>query len=140
METPDSKQAYDPIPVIEERLSVSKRTVRTGIVKIEKAVEAHDYIVTESLRSENAVVERVTIGEEVDASQPPQVRIENGVTIIPVLEEVLVVEKRLILKEELHVRQVSSEELFSQPVSLRKERLTVSRTDLKDIPEGQVDS
>ena len=137
METPDSKKAYDPIPVIEEQLSVSKRTVRTGSVRIEKAVEAHDYIVTESLRSEKSVVERVTIGKEVDADQPPQVRIENGVTIIPVLEEVLVVEKRLILKEELHIRQVVSEELFSQPVSLKKERLVVSRTDLSDTSEGQ---
>lgn len=137
METPDSKKAYDPIPVIEEQLSVSKRTVRTGSVRIEKAVEAHDYIVTESLRSENAVVERVAIGEQVNADQPPQVRIENGVTIIPVLEEVLVVEKRLILKEELHIRQVVSDELFSQPVSLKKERLVVSRTDLNDTPEGQ---
>jgi hypothetical protein len=33
----------------------------------------------------------------------PEVRVEGNVTIIPVLEEVLVVEKRLVLKEKLHI-------------------------------------
>ena len=34
-------------------------------------------------------------------------REEGDVTIIPVLEEIVVVEKRLVLKEELHVRRVT---------------------------------
>jgi stress response protein YsnF len=35
----------------------------------------------------------------------PEIRTEGDVTILPVVEEVLVVEKRLVLKEELHIRR-----------------------------------
>jgi stress response protein YsnF len=35
----------------------------------------------------------------------PEIRTESDVTILPVVEEVLVVEKRLVLKEELHIRR-----------------------------------
>jgi uncharacterized protein (TIGR02271 family) len=135
MDTTDSIQPGDAIPIVEETLSVSKRKVQTGVVRVDKEVEAHDYIVTESLRSEQAVVERVPKGIEVDGNQPPQVRIENGVTIIPVLEEVLVVEKRLVLKEELHIRQEVSEVISSQPVTLKKERLVLNRMQNTDGEE-----
>ena len=52
--------------------------------------------------------------------------------IIPVLEEVLVVEKRLVLKEELHVSRVMSEEKVEIPVTVRKQRAVVERF----TPEG----
>lgn len=136
MDTPDSIQPGDSIPIMEEVLDISKRKVTTGVVRVDKEVEAHDYIVTESLRTEQAHVERVPRGIEVDGNQPPQVRVENGVTIIPVLEEVLVVEKRLVLKEELHIRQIVSEVISSQPVTLKKERLVLNRTQGSDGDEG----
>lgn len=117
------------IPVVEERLQVSKKKVRSAVVKIEKAVEARDYIVSDSLETRNAVIERFAKGVEVDRNNPPRIREENGVTIIPVFEEVLVVEKRLVLKEELHVRAEVSESVFRQRVTLKKERLIVKRSD-----------
>jgi stress response protein YsnF len=49
------------------------------------------------------------------------------VTIIPVLEEVLVVEKRLILKEEVHIRQTTSGEAVEVPVTLRRQHAVVER-------------
>ncbi|MFD1693079.1 DUF2382 domain-containing protein [Azotobacter chroococcum] len=64
----------------------------------------------------------------------PQVRQEGDVTVIPVLEEVLVVEKRLVLKEELRVRRVVHEEPHSVPVTLRREQVTVERTPQKSRP------
>ena len=51
----------------------------------------------------------------------------NGVTIVPVLEEVLFVEKRLVLKEELHIRRRVSSKTVEVPVTLRKERAVVER-------------
>jgi stress response protein YsnF len=57
----------------------------------------------------------------------PEVRTENGVTIVPVIEEVLVVEKRLVLKEELHIRRQTRTEEVEVPVELRKERVEVER-------------
>jgi stress response protein YsnF len=132
METPDTAEPIESIPVMEEVLDVSKRTVSTGVVRIEKTVEAQDYIVSETLQSAQAIVERVARGVEVDPNNRPQVRIENGVTIIPVLEEILVVEKRWVLKEELHVRQAVNEVTATQRVTLNKERLVVTRTNSSD--------
>jgi stress response protein YsnF len=47
--------------------------------------------------------------------------------IIPVMEEVLIVEKQLILKEELHVRRRVIEDRVEVPVTLRKQRAVVER-------------
>lgn len=57
----------------------------------------------------------------------PVTRREGDVTIVPVLEEVLVVEKRLVLREEIHVRETLSREEVELPVSLRRQRATVER-------------
>ena len=63
-------------------------------------------------------------------------RTEEGVTIVPILEEVLFVEKRLVLKEELHIRRRVSSETVEVPVVLRKERAVVERVS----PEGDLPS
>jgi stress response protein YsnF len=55
----------------------------------------------------------------------PQVRREGNTLIIPLLEEVLVVEKRLILKEELHLTVEQTEGHKPQTVRLRREEATV---------------
>jgi len=55
----------------------------------------------------------------------PEIRTEGDVTIVPVLEEVLVVEKRLVLKEELHIRRRIETETVEVPVILRKQRAII---------------
>jgi stress response protein YsnF len=70
---------------------------------------------------------RVEIGKEIDTI--PSVRTNGDTTVIPVVEEVLVVEKRLILKDEIHVRRVISDDQVEVPVTLRKQRAVVKRDD-----------
>jgi stress response protein YsnF len=60
--------------------------------------------------------------------EPVPTRTEGETTIIPVMEEVLVVEKRLRLKEELHVTRRRTEHRDPQRVTLRSERVEVERT------------
>ena len=50
-------------------------------------------------------------------------------TIVPVFEEVLVIEKRLMLKEKLHIRKVTSSESVAVPMTLRRETAIVERLD-----------
>ena len=76
-------------------------------------------------------VTRVAVGREVDIA--PEVRTEDGVVIVPVLEEVLVVEKRLFLKEELHIRRSVTQEEVEVPITLRKQRAVIERLG----PEGR---
>jgi stress response protein YsnF len=49
------------------------------------------------------------------------------VIIIPVLEEVLVVERRLVLKREIRIQKRPTSEIVEIPVSLRKQRAKVQR-------------
>lgn len=129
MNGPDAGNGDDPIPVFEEIATVSKRTVTTGVTTVEKQVESREHQVSEVLRRETASVETVPMGITVDPDHPPVVRTENGVTIIPVLEEILVVEKRLVLKEELHIRHNVDEVLATQDVTLRSETVVVKHTE-----------
>ncbi|HYO80442.1 MAG TPA: DUF2382 domain-containing protein [Bryobacteraceae bacterium] len=55
----------------------------------------------DALFTEEAEVKRVSVNRMV--TEAPQTRIEGEVTIVPVVEEVLVIEKRLLLKEEIHI-------------------------------------
>jgi stress response protein YsnF len=55
------------------------------------------------------------------------VRYEGDTTIISLLEEVLVVEKRLMLREEVHIKRVHKEVHKPQEVLLREERVEVVR-------------
>ena len=58
---------------------------------------------------------------------PIPVREENGTTIISVVEEVLVVEKRWMLREEIHIRKRRTETHQPQQITLRSEDVQVER-------------
>src|SRR4051794_3681477 len=93
------------VPVIAEDLNIDKRRVQAGGVRVHKLVHEHDEIVSMPLTRDHVEVKHVVIGRDVDA--PLQVRREGDTLIVPIVEEVLVVEKRLRLKEELHVTRTT---------------------------------
>jgi uncharacterized protein (TIGR02271 family) len=119
------------VPVVEEELRVGKRQVETGKVRIRKQVKQREELVDELLISEQVEVERVAVNAIVDAPVAP--RHEGDTLIIPLFEEVLVVEKRLMLREELHVRMLRQETRDPQRVTLRSEDVVVERLD----PQGR---
>lgn len=112
-------------PVIEEEIALEKRIVRTGHVRIVRRVEEAEQEIELDLSSERVAVEEVEIGRFVDGPQPQ--RREGEVWIVPVTEEVLVVEKRLWLARELRIRPERSERLERHRVVLRKEVVDVQR-------------
>lgn len=117
------------LPLIEETARIDKRVVETGRVRVSTRTETIEQVLRESLRSDRVEVTRVSLNRTLAEGEAlPQVRTENGVTIIPVLEEILVVEKRLVLKEEVHVRQTTSGEDVEVPVMLRRQHAEVERT------------
>ena len=113
------------IPVIEETLDVQKRRVETGGVRITKVVHEREEIVDEPLFREEVSVERVALNRVVDGPVP--IRYEGEVTIIPLVEEVLVVEKRLMLKEELRITRRRVAEHKPQQITLRREEVILER-------------
>ena len=113
------------IPLVEEQLQVGKALVETGRVQLTKTVEQRDEVVSTPLLHQTVTVERVPVGRYVDVA--PASRQEGNVTIYPVLNEVIVVEKRLLLVEEIHVTSQQQQTLDQQTVTLRREVLTVAR-------------
>jgi uncharacterized protein (TIGR02271 family) len=114
------------LPLLEEQVTLDKRTVTTGKVSVVTHTETVEETVRAILNGEEAEV--VTIELDQTVSGPaPLIRTEGGVTIIPVLEEVLVVEKRLVLKREIRISKRSTSETVKIPVSLRKQRADVER-------------
>lgn len=112
------------IPVIQEEAQITKEQVTKGVVRITKKVQEHEEVIDEPLLREHVSVERVPIDRVVEG-ETPQPRQEGDTLIIPVLEEVIVVEKRLILKEELHVTRHHETVVTPQRVTLRSESVTV---------------
>jgi uncharacterized protein (TIGR02271 family) len=113
------------IPVIQERAVVKKRVVETGRVRIRKSVREYEEHVDIPHVHEEVRVERVPVDQIVEAA--PQVRTEGDVTIIPVVEERYVLEKRLVLVEELHVRRERHETHRPEVVRVLKEEVEVDR-------------
>ncbi|MET0529663.1 MAG: YsnF/AvaK domain-containing protein [Microvirga sp.] len=114
------------LPLVEETLRIERREIVTGRVRVRVSTETEERLVAQDLTGEEVDVERVPVGTYLEPGAPvPQVRTENDVTIVPILEEVLVVEKRLLVREELHIRRRVMTEHTETPVTLRRQKAEV---------------
>jgi uncharacterized protein (TIGR02271 family) len=113
------------IPLVEERLRVEARSVETGRVHVRTVTETREEIAAANLERDKVEIERVPRDEEVSA--PPPVREEGDVTIVPVVEERLVVTKKLFLVEEIRLRRKTVVEREEMPVTVRAQRAVVQR-------------
>lgn len=113
------------IPLAAETVSIEKQEVVTGVVRIHKTVVEQQEIIDTPTYSETVQVEHVPRGEWIDTL--PQVRYEGETMVIPVVEEVVVVEKRLRLREELRVTKRRVEDHTPHTVTLRHEEITIER-------------
>lgn len=120
-----SEDVLATIPLVEERLKVTKREVETGRVRVHINVEERQETITQLLARDDIQVEHVSRGVRV--SETPNVRLEGGTTIIPVVEEVMIVEKAMVLVEEIHIRRHSVSETVEVPVTIKSECARVER-------------
>jgi uncharacterized protein (TIGR02271 family) len=124
--------AEEVIPLVEETAFVGKQQVVTGRVRVQTVTATVEELAHADVQQETVEVTRVPIGKVVETA--PEIRTDGDVTIVPVLEEVLVVEKRLVLKEELHIRRRVTAETVEVPVTLRRQRAIVERKAPDDSP------
>jgi uncharacterized protein (TIGR02271 family) len=82
------------IPVLAEQLQIARQQVVTGGVRVRKTVHERVETIDQPVMEEHVDVERVAINRFID--QAPAVRYEGDVMVVPLLEEVIVVEKRLV--------------------------------------------
>ena len=129
---PEQEEDRQAIPLVEETVRVDKRETLSGKVRVRTEVNSVEQVVRETLTDETVAVTRVPVNQRIE--QVPAIRTENGVTILPIIEERLVVEKQLFLKEELHIRRDVKSETVEVPVTLRSERAIVERFDANGNP------
>jgi uncharacterized protein (TIGR02271 family) len=110
-----------------EGFTVARRSVAGDTVRVETTTRTQDHHIDEPLSHTHTrvEVERIPIGRTVTAVPP--VREEGDTTILPVVEEVIVVEHRLILKEEVHIRRVQVAERHTETVTTREQTVEICR-------------
>ncbi len=118
-------ESGDALQVVEERLTVSKQRKATGSVRVGTRTEIVEAVAEVDLDRYRVEVTRVPVGRVVD--EAPLARAEADTTIIPVVEERLVMVKQLFLVEEIRIRHVLERKSVSEPVTLRRQRAVVER-------------
>jgi uncharacterized protein (TIGR02271 family) len=113
------------IPVIEEEIVTGKRLVKTGAVRVDKHVAKRIRKIDVPLMQEYVEVRRVPVNRVVN--EIPEVCQKGDTVIVPVVEEELVISKRLVLKEEIHLVRRRTKERVVKEVELNRERADVRR-------------
>jgi uncharacterized protein (TIGR02271 family) len=123
------------LPVVEEELQIGKRKVDTGATRVTKVVHEREETVEMPLLKEEVQIERVPKNTVIDA--PVGIRQEGDVTVVPLVEEVLVVEKKLLLREELRITKQSSRVSHPQKEVLKSEEAIVEHEDISEESRRQ---
>ncbi|HHX64590.1 MAG TPA: DUF2382 domain-containing protein [Chloroflexi bacterium] len=116
-----------------EEVEVDRRRVETGRVRLTKKVHEREEVVDEPVLREEVHIERVPVGKMVKEG-PVSSYYDGNTLVIPVVKEVLVVEKRLMVEEELRVTKKKIRERSPQHVTLRSEEVVVERIESSDEP------
>jgi uncharacterized protein (TIGR02271 family) len=118
------------IPVVSEEINIHKEERVSGRVRITKTVHEREAVLEESVQREEVNVERVTVNRVVD--ELTEQYYEGDTLVIPIYTEVLVVEKRLMLAEELRITKHRYEQPVQETVTLHDEEVTVERLDMDE--------
>jgi stress response protein YsnF len=116
------------IPVIREEVQVDKRVIDTGRgVRIHKTVAELPCHIDERLLRDEVEVSHVPVDRIVPLDAAPATRYEGETLVVPILEEVLVVERRVRIKEEVRITRTRREERHAETVMLKSEQVSVER-------------
>jgi len=100
--------------------------IRTSTREVEQIVDV-------AVVEERVEVERVPVDRAVDG--PVAVRYDGDTIIVPVTEEVLIVQKQLRLVEEVHIRRVRVEKHDPQRVMLRRDEVRVEPQENRSVTD-----
>ncbi len=123
------------VPIVEEQAVVHKQTMDGDSVTVQTRVGETTQWAQETLLEEDVSVLRKPKDQWISVA--PEIREEEGVIIIPVVREVLHVEKRLMLVEELHVTRSKKERSIRIPITLRHTVVEVTRTEPDSTAGGE---
>jgi uncharacterized protein (TIGR02271 family) len=111
--------------LLAEEVRVAKETHETARVLISTHTHEREALIDEDLAREQVEIETIPVGQRIDAV--PEVRHEGDTTIIPIVEEVLVVARQLVLREEVRIKRMRTTERHQEKVMLRHQEAVVTR-------------
>jgi uncharacterized protein (TIGR02271 family) len=120
-----SNEEEQTIPLSEEVVSVGKKSITRAKVRIATTTRERLVPVEQELVREEVEIERVPIGKPVEVV--PEPRQEGDVLIVPVVEEELIVTKRLVLREELRISKRVTKRTEHMTVPIRTQEAVVDR-------------
>lgn len=112
------------IPIVEEEVQVDTRVVELGHVTVQKKVDEFLDERAVSLRHQQVEVDRVPVDRIIDEMIEPY--LDGDVYVVPVIEEEIVITRRLRLKEELRVQRTVGHHEEAVQVPYRRERVVVT--------------
>ncbi len=126
------------VPVISEELHADAVPVQTGSVRVTKRVQSHDEILEQELRKGRVEVKRVKTDRVVDG--PQEIQRTGNTMIVPIVSEVLRVEKQWVVTEEIHITQIEERETVQQAVTVNHEETQIERLDDKGNVISSIDA
>lgn len=114
------------IPILQEEVTVETREQELERVRVVTSSSTAQVAVDATLERDEVEVRRVPVGREV--TEAPAIREDGDLTIVPVLEERLIVEKRLFLVEEIHLVRRRVSKTVSIPAELRRTKVEIERS------------
>ena len=120
------------IPLYAEEVSIERRQIAGDTIRVTVRTNTTEQVVDEHTTHMRVEVERTPIGKPID-SVPP-VRTEADTIVIPVVKEVIVVERKLVLKEEIRLRRVQTAERQQESIRVRQQHAIIERVS----PDGTV--
>jgi len=122
------------VPIVEEQLVTNRRWQEAGAVELRKTVRTVNQELDVPVRYEEATLERVPVNRVLAEEETPSVRQDGETLIVPVIHEELVVMKRRVLVEEIHVRRQvqTTTRHISEPV--RQEEVQITHQGLDAHP------
>jgi len=111
------------VPVLEERLMVEKRPIELGEIRLHKTVETFEEIAHQDILEEDVIIERVPVNRPLD--EPAESHMDGDWLVVPIMEEVLVVQKRLMLTEEIRIKKRQVTKQYEVREQLRREHIDV---------------
>lgn len=115
------------LKLAEEKIALTKQKIVDGHVRVTRSTTEHDEVISTLLNRDKVEVEHVAKVQPVETM--PDIREENGVLIVPVVEEEIQIVRKLVLKEEIHIRKVQEHVPFQEVVTRREQQVNVERDD-----------
>jgi len=126
MSDQDAKVEGLTVPLHEEVLEPHVRPVETGRVRVHKRVETMPVELTVDAARDEVTIERVPVDRPVDAM--PEPRQEGDTLVIPVVEEVVVTETRLVVREEVRITRRRVTDQIPIQTTVRREVLDIDES------------